>query len=106
MEVKLYRLQKILIWIPILNFVVFFLWAWNQFQVTKQFGVLKATVLAAITLIPCLLCITVEINLYQWIITFFEVTEWLLYYIEGLTVGALCLLSQKLELHMYSTNAK
>ena len=89
------KLHKILVWIPILNFLMFFIWSINVFLSISKISLFKLIKLCAITLILSLVCVTIEMKLYQWVVMDFSFLVYLLYYMEGTTAGLIFIQSEK-----------
>ena len=94
--IKNLKIQKILVWIPLVNFLTFFMYAINMFSFLREFGVWKSTKYVAPTMIAMLICLGIEIELFGLINS--NLIGWIVfvqYYIEGLTIGHICIFSQK-----------
>lgn len=101
MIIKLYKLQKILIWIPFVNFFVFFVWAWNQIELLK--GMKHSVVIGGgcITLITVILCGELLIQLFHLITPFPILMTLFYYYVQGIMLSGVCVLSQKIMVYLY-----
>ena len=101
MNLKFLKLQSILLFVPFLNFAIFFIWAINQLIVLKHFSLLRTTVFAGATIVGAFALVAIEMNIFR-VVSPQASYAFILYYIEGLTMGTLCLLSQKLELQFFN----
>ena len=107
MNIKLFKLQKILVWIPYVNYFVFFIWAWNQIEFSKNMKRFVVSAVGIITLISMLICGTLIMKSYQ---HFFDpasiLFRFLFYYVQGIMMGGFCVLSQKFMLSLYDKQEK
>ena len=95
MEIKFLKLQKVLTWIPIINFFNFFLWAFNCTRLCILWNFLKPIPIVLVTELSLIVCLGVEITFFNLIFPEPHAWLYLLYYIEGLTISGICILSQK-----------
>ena len=94
---NLTKIQKILIWVPLLNVSVFFIWAWICYKEKAVALFTKKWIVSLCTLLALFVSIGIEITLYNY---FFADNAsklyLLLYYVEGVTMGGLCYISQNI----------
>lgn len=95
MDIKFLKLQKIILWIPIINFLNFFLWAINCFRLFIKYSFLKSIPIVFVTELCIIACLGMEMLLFNWIFHEPYKAVLLLYYIEGITASFIFLQSQK-----------
>ena len=107
MKIRLYTLQKIIMWIPGLNIFVFYIWAVNQYLGKSH---LKTAVSVGITSVT-LVCTMIVGGLEMWVYNLiFKAPaawqEYIFYYIITSTIATFCVLSQKVMLICYEKQQK
>ena len=105
MKIKPLTFEKFILFIPFLNFVIFFIWGIQLLLFIKKLSYTKVLIIGAVTITVIFAVITFEISLFCFFVdTSFWYWNFILEYIYGLSIGVICIFSKKYILRELKEN--
>ncbi len=95
MNITLYRTQKIIRWIPILNFFIFFVYAWNFFKSIKHISYWRTMLIFVISSISIMISFFFVDAAFSSIISSPTWESCILYYVWGLIAASIWIFSEE-----------
>ena len=90
---------KIILFIPYVNFLIFFIWGIQQIRSIFRDISLKKIIFSGAVVLSFVICVNIELAIIRLIWEDFSLyVTLLIHYVEGITIGGICLLSQKIDL--------